>query len=212
MEIPKSNYVASLYSLAYSAKEASKGNILRHVSTVGYTAKVIQKLSKDDSFVLGRVAKSTCDILSDASKDNKLLQIAGKGINLAKHTDAISCLCSMIRVVKSDSPARRFVQETTSLAGMFLAEDLMLCNKKSIANIKGIKQINDGMTKFCKNTKYCSQIPAIVYATLYTVGSDIAGNACWKAGKWIADKLGLAPETKEEKPPVEKQKKEYYWG
>lgn len=211
MTVPKSNYVASLYSLMYSAKEASKGSILRHVSTVGYTAKVIQKLSKDDSFVLGRVAKSTCDILSDASKDNKLLQLAGKGINLAKHTDGISCLCSMINVAKSDSPARRFIQETISLGGMFIAEDLMLYKQKSIANIKGIKQLNDGMTKFCKNTKYCSQIPAIVYATLYTVGSDIAGNLCWKAGKWIADKLGLAPETPEP-PKAEKPKKEYYWG
>ena len=108
-----SNYIASLYALGYSVKEAKKGNILRHVSTIGYTAKVIQKLSRDDSFVLGRVSKGICDTLAEGSKDNKLLQVAGKGIKLAKQTDPISCLCSMIRVTKSDSPARKFVEETS---------------------------------------------------------------------------------------------------
>lgn len=207
-----SNYIASLYSLGYSVKEAKKGNILRHVSTIGYTAKVIQKLSRDDSFVLGRVSKGICDTLAEGSKDNKLLQVAGKGIKLAKQTDPISCLCSMIRVTKSDSPARKFVEETSSLVGMFLVEGLMLKYAKDIGNVKGIKQLNDGMNKFCKNTKYCSQIPAVVYGTLYTVGSDIGSRSFGKAGKWAADKLGLKPETKEEKPPVEKPKKKYYWG
>lgn len=207
-----SNYIASLYSLVYSAKEAKKGNILRHVSTIGYTAKVVQKLSKDDSFVLGKVSKCICDTLSDASKDNKLLQVAGKGIKLAKYTDPISCLCSTIRVAKSDSPARKLIEETSFLGGMFFVEGLMLKYAKNIGQIKGIKQLNDGMNKFCKNTKYCSQIPAVVYGTLYTVGSDIGGNVFGKAGKWVADKLGLPQETKEEKPKVEKPKKKYYWG
>lgn len=206
------NYVAHIYSTAAHAQKAADGNILRHVSAIGHAAKVVQKLATEDDFVLGRVAKATCDTLSEASKDNKLLQIAGKGIKIAKYTDPISCICSMIRVGKSDSPGRKFIEESSALLGMFLVEGSMIKYAKNISNIKGIKQVNDAMVKFSKNTKYCSQIPAIVYGTLFTIGSEVGTNLFGKAGKWIADKLGLPQETKEEKPKVEKPKKEYYWG
>lgn len=206
------NYVASLFSLQSSAKKAADGNILRHVSTVGHAAKVVQKLAKDDSFVLGRVAKATCDTLSEASKDNKLLQIAGKGINTAKYTDPISCLCAMIRVGKSDTPGRSFLEETSALMGMFIVEGAMCKYAKNIANIKGIKQINDKMVDVCSKTKYCSQIPAIAYGVLFTLGSDLGTKAFGKVGKWVADKLGLPESKKEEQPKTEKTKKEYYWG
>jgi len=206
------NYVASLFSLQSSAKKAADGNILRHVSTVGHAAKVVQKLAKDDSFVLGKVAKATCDTLSEASKDNKLLQLAGKGINIAKYTDPISCLCAMIRVGKSDTPGRSFLEETSALMGMFIVEGAMCKYAKNIANIKGIKQLNDKMVDVCSKTKYCSQIPAIAYGVLFTLGSDLGTKAFGKVGKWIADKLGLPESKAEQKPKAEKAKKEYYWG
>ena len=206
------NYVAHIYSTIAHGKQAADGNILRHVSTIGHAAKVVQKLATEDDFVLGKVAKATCDTLSAASKDNKLLQIAGKGIKIAKYTDPITCLCGMIRVGKSDSPGRKFIEESSALLGMFLVEGSMIKYAKNIANIKGVKQVNDALVNFSKNTKYCSQIPAIVYGTLFTIGSEVGTNLFGKAGKWVADKLGLAPETKEEKPQVEKPKKEYYWG
>ena len=205
------NYVAHIYSTIAHGKKAADGNILRHVSTIGHAAKVVQKLATEDDFVLGRVAKATCDTLADASKDNRLLQIAGKGIKIAKYTDPISCICAMIRVGKSDSPGRKFLEESSNLLGMFLVEGSMIKYAKNIANIKGIKQLNDGMTKFCKNTKYCSQIPAIVYGTLFTIGSEYGSALFGKAGKWIADKLNLPQETPEP-PKPEKPKKEYYWG
>lgn len=205
------NYVAHLYSFQSHAKKASEGNILRHVSAIGHAAKVVQKLAKEDDFVLGQIAKNTCETLSNASKDNKLLQVAGKGIKLAKYTDPISCLCAMIRVGKSDTPGRSFIEESSGLLGMFLVEGAMVKYAKNIANIKGIKQINDAMVKTCKNTKYCGQIPALVYGTLFTIGSDLGTKVFAKAGKWIADKLGL-PESKKEEKPKEKTKKEYYWG
>ena len=206
------NYVAHIYSTIAHGKQAADGNILRHVSTIGHAAKVVQKLATEDDFVLGKVAKATCDTLAEASKDNKLLQVAGKGLKIAKYTDPITCLCGMIRVGKSDSPGRKFIEESSALLGMFLVEGSMVKYAKNIANIKGVKQVNDAMVKFSKNTKYWSQIPALVYGTLFAIGSEVGTNLFAKAGKWVADKLGLAPETKEEKPPVEKPKKEYYWG
>lgn len=211
------NYIASAISCYESGKKAKEGNILRHVSTVGHAAKVVQKLAKDESFVLGKMAKGAIDTLEIASKDNKLLQVAGKGIKIAKYTDPISCACAMIRVTKSDTPGRAFLEESSSLLGMFVVEGAMIKYAKDIANIKGVKQVNDAFTKFCKNTKYCSQLPAIAYGVLFTVGSAIGTKLAGKVGKWAADKLGLA-KPKEQDPAqlaeqkAQKPKKQYYWG
>lgn len=205
------NYVASLTSLQSSAQQAKECNILRHVSTVGHAAKVVQKLAKED-FVLGHIAKGALDTLEIASKDSKLLQLAGKGIKIAKYTDPISCACAMVRVAKSDTPGRSLLEESSGLLGMFAIEGAMIKYSKDIANIKGVKTLNDKMVNFCKNTKYCGQVPAIAYGLLFTAGSIIGTKLAGKAGKWVADKLKLPESQEKQQLPPEKTKKQYYWG
>ena len=84
---------------------------------------------------------------------------------------------------------------------------------KDIANIKGIKNLNDGMVNFCKGKKGLSVVPAVVYGVLFTVGSMVGSNAFRKAGTWVADKLGL-PKSQQE-PDNHKTadgKTKYYFG
>lgn len=201
-----------------SAKKAKDGNILRHVSTVGHASKVVTKLAKVDC-VAGHVAKAGLDTLDAAAKTSKGLQAAGKLIKLSRYTDPISCACALIRVGKSDIPGRSFIEEASALCGMFVVEGAMIKHAKSIANIKGIKQLNDGLVKFSKNTKGCGQLPALAYGVLFTIGSAIGTKLAGKAGKWIADKLQL-PESQQKKEQealkaqkeAQKPKKQYYWG
>jgi len=97
---------------------------------------------------------------------------------------------------------------------MLIVEGAMIKHAKQIANIKGIKQANDAMVKFCnaKGGAY-KVIPAVVYGVLFTVGSALGSGAFRKAGSWIADKLGLA---KSDPPDNHKtadgKYKKYYFG
>ena len=98
--------------------------------------------------------------------------------------------------------------------GMFIVEGAMIKHAKDIANIKGIKQMNDAMVNFCSKKGGAFQvIPAVVYGVLFTVGSMVGSNAFRKAGTWVADKLGL---DKSQQPPDNHKtadgKTKYYFG
>lgn len=210
-----SNYVSSLISLAGNVKAAKNGNILRHISAFGHGTKVITKLASGQGpEAATKICSTIVDQYMKATDGSAVGAAIRKGVKASRYTDQISATCAMIRVVKSDSPARKFLEEVGSIGGMFLVEGAMIKYAKEISNIKGIKTLNEGMLNFCKKKGGPLQIvPAIVYGVLFTIGSDVGSGLFKKAGTWIADKLGL-PESHDKKPEPPKNKDEvkYYFG
>lgn len=209
-----SNYVASLISLYENAKAAKGGNILRHASVVGHASKVITKIASGQAGEApAKLCQGIVDTFNRATEGSKVGNIVRKGVKLSRNTDPISATCAMIRVCKSDTPARAFLEEASDIMGMFIVEGSMIKYAKDIANIKGIKTLNDGMVNFCKGKKGLNVVPAVVYGVLFTVGSMVGSNAFRKAGSWVADKLGL-PKSQQE-PDNHKTadgKTKYYFG
>lgn len=209
-----SNYVASLISLYENTKAAKGGNILRHASVVGHASKVITKLaSGQGGEAPAKLCQGIVDTFNKATEGSKVGNIVRKGVKLSRNTDPISAACAMIRVCKSDTPARAFLEEAADIMGMFIVEGSMIKYAKDIANIKGIKTLNDGMQKFCKGKSGLNVVPAVVYGVLFTIGSMVGSNAFRKAGSWVADKLGL-PQSQQQ-PETHKTadgKTEYYFG
>ena len=210
-----SNYVASIISLCENAKAAKNGNILRHVSTIGHASKLITKLaSGQGTEATTKLCQGIVDTFDKATAGSKIGQAVRKGVKLSRNTDPISATCAMIRVCKSDTPARAFLEEGADILGMFIDEGSMIKYAKDIANIKGIKTLNDSMVNFCKNKGGPMQVvPAIVYGVLFTAGSIIGSGAFRKAGTWVADKLGLAKS--QQQPDNHKTadgKTKYYFG
>jgi hypothetical protein len=209
------NYVASLISLASNAKAAKEGNILRHASVVGHASKVVTKLAAGQGTeATTKLCGALVDSFNKFAEGSKVGAALKTGIKACRYTDQISATCAMIRTVKSDTPARSLIEESSDIMGMFIVEGQMIKHAKDIANIKGIKQANDAMVNFCNSKGGAFKvIPAIVYGTLFTLGSMAGSSAFRKAGSWVADKLGLA---KSEQPPdnhkTEDGKTKYYFG
>ena len=210
------NYVASLLSLAGNIHAAKNGNILRHISVLGHGTKVITKLAAGQGpDAATKFCSTVVDQYMKATEGSKIGSAVRGAVHLSRYTDEISATCAMIRAVKSNSPARRFIEESASILGMFVVEGSMMKYAKDIANIKGIKTLNDTMLKHCgKSSGPLQVIPAIVYGVLFSVGSDIGSGLFRKAGSWIADKLGL--EKCNDKRPNSDLKpgepKKYYFG
>ena len=209
------NYVSSLISLVGNYQKAKDGNILRHASTVGHASKLITKLaSGQGTEATTKLCSSIVDTFDKVTSGSKVGKAVRQGVKLCRNTDPISGICAGIRVLKSDTPARALLEEGSDFAGMLIVEGAMIKHAKSIANIKGIKQANDAMVKFC-NAKGgpLKVVPAIVYGVAFTVGSMVGSAAFRKAGSWIADKLGLA---KSDPPDNHKtadgKTKKYYFG
>ena len=210
------NYVSSLISLAGNYQKAKDGNILRHASVVGHASKVVTKLAAGQGTdATTTLCSKLVDTFDNVTKGSKIGQAVKNGVKLCRNTDPISEICAGIRVVKSDTPARAFLEEGSDIAGMLIVEGAMIKHAKSIANIKGIKQANDAMVNFCNNKGGPFKvIPAIVYGVAFTVGSMAGSAAFRKAGTWVADKLGLA---KSETPPDNHKNsngeyQKYYFG
>lgn len=210
-----SNFVASLISLAGNYKQAKNGNILRHASVVGHASKVITKLaSGQGTEATTELCSKLVDTFDKATQGSKVGKAVRTGVSLCRNTDPISEICAGIRVVKSDTPARALLEEGSDIAGMLIVEGAMIKHAKQIANVKGIKQMNDAMVDFCtKKGGAFKVVPAIVYGVAFTAGSMLGSAAFRKAGTWVADKLGLA---KSELPPdnhkTEDGKTKYYFG
>ncbi len=205
-----SNYAASIVSLFYNAKAAKSGNILRHISTVGHAVKVATKFSKTDTDG-GRALKDVFDSLNKSAKTNKGLDLLGKGLRLTKKTDPISLTCLSIRTAKSNSPVRTLMAGAADYFFSTVVEDFMVNNAKSIANVKGIKTLNDKLVNFSKSSGM-GQIPSLIYGGLFAAGSILSGNLAAKAGNWLADKLGLSQEEKSNPNIGPDGKKKYYFG
>lgn len=209
------NYVSSLISLAENYKKAKDGNILRHASVVGHASKVITKLaSGQGTDATTKLCSALVDSFDKATSGSKIGKVVKGGVKLCRNTDPISGICAGIRVLKSDTPARALLEEGSDFAGMLIVEGAMIKHAKQIANIKGIKQANDAMVKFCtKRGGPYKVIPAIVYGVLFTVGSALGSGAFRKAGSWIADKLGLEKSTpKDNHKNSNGEYQKYYFG
>lgn len=209
------NYVSSLISLAQNYDAAKNGNILRHVSVVGHASKLVTKLaSGQGTEATTKLCTKIVDTFNKATEGSKVGNLVRKGVKASRYTDQISATCAMIRAAKSDTPARAFIEESSDIMGMFIVEGAMIKHAKSIANIKGIKQMNDAMVNFCNKKGGAFQvIPAVVYGTLFTVGSMLGSNAFRKAGSWVADKLGLAKSQQEpDNHKTADGKTKYYFG
>ena len=209
------NYVSSIISLVGNYQKAKDGNILRHASTVGHASKLITKLaSGQGTEATTKLCSALVDTFDKVTAGSKIGQAVKKGVQLCRNTDPISGICAGIRVLKSDTPARALLEEGSDFAGMLIVEGAMIKHAKSIANMKGIKQLNDAMVNFCnKQGGPLKVVPAIVYGVAFTVGSMVGSAAFKKAGSWVADKLGLA---KSDPPDNHKtadgKYKKYYFG
>lgn len=188
------NYVSSIISLVGNYQKAKDGNILRHASTIGHASKLVTKLaSGQGTEATTKLCTAIVDTFDNVTKGSKIGQAVKTGVKLCRNTDPISGACAAIRVAKSDTPARTFLEEGSDFAGMLIVEGAMIKHAKQIANLKGIKQANEAMLKFCNSKGGPLKIvPAIVYGVAFTAGSMLGSAAFRKAGSWIADKLGLA--------------------
>ncbi len=193
-----SNYVSSLFSLKGDVQKALKGDKIAMFTSIGNASKVIERTAKLTDTTVGKYAAEVVDTFTKAVDGNKFGTVAKGALKVARSGDEIGITLSGIKTLKSDSPARTFIQEACGWAGKFIAKDLILTHGAKLLNIKGIKPVADAVTNFSKNTKGFGQVPAIVGGVTYTWAKTFGKDTGRKIGTFICDALHLPPEVKEE--------------
>ena len=204
-----SNYISTLISLGKSAKGAyTTRDPVKIATTVGYTAKLVEKTAKLADTTAGDFATELIETFAKATDSSHFGKIAKGTLAVAKNTDGIKMACSAVKTVKSDSPARTFLKEACGWTGRFICKDLILTHGSKLLNIKGVKPISDAITKFSKNTKGFGQVPNIIEGVTYTFAKEVGKKGGKAIGTFIADKLGLAPEKQTLDPNSKKSPRE----
>lgn len=186
--------VASLVFGIRRADKAENGDFGSWAVATGQGTKFVNGLAQCES-PIGKKTQSVLDYLKDASKSEKLLDYAGKGLKwTSEHVNPLIIGVSALDTITSDDPASAFVTNTTALSAMFAAEHVMKTKVKEPM----MNSIMD-MAKASKHAKvavHAKTVAGVVYDVAF-LGASI-GSYC------IGNKIGealLGKEDKNKYPP-----------
>ena len=170
-------------------KKVGRGDLENLPQALGQGRNVINSVMSIDTS-LGKTAKSAVGVLEKASRQEKLLEYAGKGIKFASdYMNPLICVSAGIKVLKSDDKQSSLIKETAALSAMFAGEALMKKHMDKIVKIKGIDKIAANVIEFSSKSKVRGLIPTIIKGVAFAVGSCTAYMIGQKAGSFVADKV-----------------------
>jgi len=184
-----SNPVSSMIFCARNFDKAENENKVGRWAVVAGQAKKVTDYVVTLDNQLGKESKAAVDVLSKHAKNEKLLDFAGKAVNLAsKNINPLICVSSGIDVLRSDDKESTAVVAGSALATMFVGENLMKKHLDDIPKIKGVDKIAEKVMKVAKDCKIEGKVPAIIHGVAFVVGSCTAYNVGEKFGKLLMNK------------------------
>lgn len=186
--------VATFVFCARRTDKAEKGDFGSWAVATGQAAKGINGLAQCES-PIGKKTQSCLEYLKDASKNEKLIDYAGKGLKwMSEHVNPLIVGVAAYDTITSDDPASAFVTNATALSAMFAAEHLM----KSKVKDKMVNSIMD-VAKASKNAKVAAHSK-----TVAGVAYDLAFVGASVGSYYLGNKIGealLGKENKNKYPP-----------
>lgn len=174
--------VATLVFGIRRADKAENGDVGSWAVAAGQGTKFVNGLAQCES-PIGKKTQSCLDYLKGASKNEKLLDYAGKGLKwMSEHVNPLIIGVSVFDTITSDDPASAFVTNTTALSSMFAAEHLMKTKVKEPM----LNSVMD-MAKASKNVhiaKHAKTVAGVAYDAAFlgaSIGSYYLGNKIGEA-------------------------------
>lgn len=196
-----SNPISSLLFCARNVDKAeNQGKVGRWAVAAGQAKKVADYVTTLDNKV-GKTAKTSVEALKTFSRNEKLLQYAGKAVDFAsRNVNPLICVSSAIDVLRADDKQTAAITNATALASMFAVEKVMKNHLDDITKIKGVDKIAEKVLKFSKETPHMKGIPAIIHGVAFVAGSIAAYSVGEKFGSTIAKKVKKDEPEKVEEP------------
>lgn len=174
--------VATLVFGIRRADKAENGDVGSWAVAAGQGTKFVNGLAQCES-PIGKKTQSVLEHLKGASKNEKLLDYAGKGLKWAsEHVNPLIIGVAALDTITSDDPASAFVTNTTALSSMFAAEHLM----KTKVKAKMTDSIMDiaKASKHAKVAAHSKTIAGVAYDAAFlgaSIGSYYLGNKLGEA-------------------------------
>lgn len=170
-------------------KTWTQGDPTRALIAAGQFEKVGAYVTKLDN-ELGKSAKSAADALKIASKNEKLLEYAGKVVNFAsKNVNPLICVSAGYRVLTADDTQTALIQNATGLGAMFGVEHLMKKHLDDIPKMKCMQGVSKKVMEFATKHKMEGKLPAIIHGVAFVVGSCTAYSLGDKFGTMVASRV-----------------------
>ncbi len=161
----------------------------RFVIATGQVGNATKEAMKIDN-VFGKTTKTAVEALEKVSKQEKLLEYAGKGVKfVGEHINPLLCVSAGIKVFNSDDKQSALIKETAAISAMFAGEALMKKHMDKIVKIKGIDKIAASVAEFSSKSKARGMIPTIIKGAAFVAGSITSYKIGEKIGNFAADKV-----------------------
>lgn len=181
-------------TLVFGIRRADKGDFADGTVAVGQGAKFVNGLAQCES-PIGKKTQSCIEYLKDASKNEKLLDYAGKGLKwMSEHVNPLIIGVSAFDTITAKDPASAFVTNTTALSAMFAAEHLMKTKVKA--------KMTDSIMDIAKASKHAKV--AAHAKTIAGVAYDVAFLGASIGSYYVGNKIGealLGDRNKNKYPP-----------
>ena len=190
-----SNVISSAIFCFRNVDKTTNGNIGRAPVAVGQATKVISTIQDYDN-VIGKTAKTAVEALGTAAKNEKLLEVAGKGLKfLSQNVNPLICVSAGVDVAFADDKKSAIIENTVALSSMFAVEKVM---KKPLDN--GLDKIAETARKtesidkvaekiLNHDSKIIKNLPGIFKGVAFVVGSCLAYDIGKKVGTLVSGKV-----------------------
>lgn len=136
--------------------------------------------------IIGKTANTAVDTFKTLSKQEKALEVAGKGLKWAgQYVNPLIVVSSGIDVAMSDDKEKAFVENSIALGAMFGVEKLMKNHLSDVVKIKGIDKIAQRISKAAEGTRYGKYLAPVAHGLTFVAGSCMAYAAGQKFGSLL---------------------------
>lgn len=189
------NSLANLVFCIKNANTTFSSDPSRGAVTAGQATNAF-KAATELKNTIGKEARAAVDALKIASKNDKILEYAGKGLKFAsENVNPLICIAAGAKVITSDDKVSTAIEQTSALSAMFAVEKFMKTELNSKKSEKFFAKMSENISKLAKKfklnnfmTKTLGHAPAVVKGTTFVAGSIIAYSAGEKFGKLLTKK------------------------
>ncbi len=190
--------VASTIFTFRNIDKTENGEIGRAPVALGQAVGVLGEIAKYDN-AAALTAKNMLSVFSDLSKENKVMNYAGKFAKFASNNvNPLIALSGGVKVLMSDDKQSAAITETAALSAMFGGEALVKKHYDKILNSKNMQQLLTSASKqkylkpvfeFLKKKNWGGATGAIIKGLIFLAASMSAYEVGHIAGDKIVQKV-----------------------
>lgn len=181
-------------SLIFSVRNTDKfqnGDVGRLPVAIGQANNVCRAIAEVQN-PLGIAVRTTGDVLEKASKSEKLLEYAGKGVKfVSNNINPFICAAGGVKVLMAEDKGSALVEEGASLGMMFTGEHFLKKYASQIHEKTGINKFASLIDSKCLKSKPNLQgkIGKVLEGILFVTGSIISYSIGNKVGKMATNNI-----------------------